>query len=226
MSEITVLVVEDHTIVREGIVSLIIKEDDISVIGEAEDGRQAVNQCREKKPDIIVMDLAMPHLNGIEATKIIKKECPKTKIIILSMYSEEEYIFKALDAGASGYLIKKNAAEDLIRALRAVNVGEAFFSPEISNTVMKSYQLMVKKYGMPDETSKKKKLSSRESEILQLIAEGYTSKKISEELHISRNTVQRHREKIMKKTNIHDVAGLTRYAIEKGIIPNDKSSLK
>lgn len=218
MSEITVLVVEDHTIVRQGIVNLINKEDDITIVGEADNGRQAIKLCREKKPTIIVMDLAMPHPNGIEATHIIKKECPKTKIIILSMYSEEEYIFKVIDAGASGYLTKKNAAEDLIKAIRAVHDGKAFFSPEVSKTVMNSYHLMVKKYGTFDEESEKKKLTSRELEVLQLIAEGYTSKKISEELHISTNTVQRHREKIMKKTEIHDVAGLTRYALEKRII--------
>ncbi|MCH7612531.1 MAG: response regulator transcription factor [Candidatus Marinimicrobia bacterium] len=218
MSEITVLVVEDHTIVRQGIVSLINKEDDITIVGEADDGRQAIKLCREKKPNIIVMDLAMPHLNGIETTQIVKKECPKTNIIILSMYSEEEYIFKAIDAGASGYLTKKNAAEDLIKAIRAVRDGKTFFSPEVSKTVMNSYHLMMKKYGTLDEVSEKKKLTSRELEVLQLIAEGYTSKKISEKLHISTNTVQRHREKIMRKTGIHNVAGLTRYALEKGII--------
>ena len=218
MSEITVLVVEDHTIVRQGIVSLINKEDDITIVGEADDGRQAIKLCREKKPNIIVMDLAMPHLNGIETTQIVKKECPKTNIIILSMYSEEEYIFKAIDAGASGYLTKKNAAEDLIKAIRAVHDGKAFFSSEVSKTVMNSYHLMMKKYGTLDEVSEKNKLTSRELEVLQLIAEGYTSKKISEKLHISTNTVQRHREKIMRKTGIHNVAGLTRYALEKGII--------
>ncbi|MCH7764171.1 MAG: response regulator transcription factor [Candidatus Marinimicrobia bacterium] len=218
MSEITVLVVEDHTIVRQGIVSLINKEDDITIVGEADDGRQAIKLCREKKPNIIVMDLAMPHLNGIETTQIVKKECPKTNIIILSMYSEEEYIFKAIDAGASGYLTKKNAAEDLIKAIRAVRDGKTFFSPEVSKTVMNSYHLMMKKYGTLDEVSEKNKLTSRELEVLQLIAEGYTSKKISEKLHISTNTVQRHREKIMRKTGIHNVAGLTRYALEKGII--------
>ncbi len=225
MKEITVLVVDDHTLVRQGIIALISKEDDITVVGEAKDGRQAIKLCREKKPEIVLMDLSMPHLNGMEATCIIKKVCPKTKIIILTMFSEEEYIFKVLDAGASGYLLKKNAAQDLIRAIQVVHDGKAFFSPEISKIVMDSYHLMVKKYGILDEILEKK-LTSRESEVLQLIAEGYTSKEISEELFISTNTVQRHREKIMKKTDIYDVAGLTRYALEKGIIHNNQSGFK
>lgn len=218
MSEITVLVVEDHTIVRQGIVSLINKEEDLTVVGEANDGRQAGEKCKEIEPDVVVMDLAMPRLNGIEATRIIKKECPDIKIIILSMYSEEEYIFRAMEAGACGYLLKKNAAEDLIRAIRAVHAGKGFFSPEVSKTVMDSYQLTANKFGTVSETGGKKKLTSRETEVLQLMSEGYTSKQISEELFISISTVQRHREKIMQKTEIHDLAGLTRYALDKGII--------
>ncbi|MEE8437639.1 MAG: response regulator transcription factor, partial [Candidatus Neomarinimicrobiota bacterium] len=205
----------------QGIVSLINKEDDLTVVGEANDGRQAIENCKKTEPNVVVMDLAMPRLNGIEATRIIKKECPEIKIIILSMYSEEEYIFRAMEAGASGYLLKKNAAEDLIRAIRAVHAGKGFFSPEVSKTVMDSYQLMINKFGMVSEAGDKKNLSSRETEVLQLMAEGFTSKQISEELFISTNTVQRHREKIMKKTGIHDLAGLTRYAIEKGIVHNN-----
>ncbi|MFQ6610549.1 MAG: response regulator [Fidelibacterota bacterium] len=218
MSKITVLVVEDHIIVRQGIVSLINREDDIVVVEAADDGRQAIKLCKEKRPDIVVMDLSMPHLNGIEATRIIKNECPESRIVTLSMYSEEEYILKALDAGISGYLIKKNAAEDLIKAIRAVHAGRTFFSVEVAETIENYNHFKAEKSGTFDEAPKKKKLTSRELEVLQLIAEGYTSKKISEELYISINTVQRHREKIMQKTGIHDVAGLTRYALKKGII--------
>jgi len=221
MSKITVLVAEDHTIVRQGIVSLLNKEDNIIVVGEARNGREAIKLCQDKRPDIVVMDMAMPNLNGIEATKIITKNCPGIKIIILSMYSEEEYILKAMKAGASGYLIKKSAADDLINALFAVNEGKIFFSSEVSKTFMESWHGLLDKIETIDSAANKNKLSSREVEVLQLLAEGYTSKKISNELFISPSTVQRHRENIMKKTNIHDVAGLTRYAMENGIIHNN-----
>jgi len=139
MNKITVLVVEDHTIVRQGIVSLINNEDDITVVGEACDGRQAIALCKEKNPSVVIMDLAMPRLNGLEAMRIINGEFPHIKIIILTMYSEKEYILKAVDAGVSGYLIKSNAAEDLIKAIRVVNDGKAFFSPVISRIVLDSY---------------------------------------------------------------------------------------
>jgi len=221
MSKIAVLVAEDHTIVRQGIVSLLNKEDNIIVVGEARNGREAIKLCQDKRPDIVVMDMAMPNLNGIEATKIITKNCPGIKIIILSMYSEEEYILKAMKAGASGYLIKKSAADDLINALFAVNEGKIFFSSEVSKTFMESWHGLLDKIETIDSAANKNKLSSREVEVLQLLAEGYTSKKISNELFISPSTVQRHRENIMKKTNIHDVAGLTRYAMENGIIHNN-----
>jgi len=140
--QVTVLVVEDHTIVREGIIKLINSENDIKVIGEADNQKHAIKLCIGKKPDIMVIDLAILYLIGMEAIQIIKRECPETRIIILSLYSEEEYIFKALDAGAAGYLLKKNAAGNLINAIRAVYDGEEFFSPGISKAVMNSYYFM------------------------------------------------------------------------------------
>lgn len=225
MSKITILVAEDHTIVRQGIVSLINQEEDLTVVAEAGDGRQAIKLFKEKNPDVVIMDLAMPELNGIEATRFMKKENPGSRIIALSMYSEEEYILKAMDAGVTGYLIKKNAAEDLIRAIRAVYEGKAFLSPEVSKTFMNFYHQMAEKLGTDIKETDKIKLTTRELEVLQLIAEGYTSKKISEKLFITPYTVQRHRERIMKKTDIHDVAGLTRYALEQGIIEQIKPEI-
>ena len=202
---------------------LLEEEPDIAVVGEAENGRVAVALSQKLKPDIVIMDISMPILNGIEATRIIKNSALSTKVIILSMYLDQEYVYNALDAGATGFLVKKTAAEDLLRAVREVNNGRAFFSPEVSKSVVDAYRDASKAAGMEPTSTSSKVLTSREREILQLIAEGYTSKEIAKQLYISLKTVETHRQNIMQKLDIHNIAGLTRYAIEKGLVRAEHS---
>jgi len=194
---------------------------DIIVVGEAENGREAVSLCQKLQPDIVLMDIAMPTLNGVEATRIILKDLPDTKVIILSMYPDEEYVFESLDAGASGFLVKQTASDDLLKAIREVNSGQAFFSPSISKMVLKAYRKTSKATEIIEPPAQWISLTSREREVLQLIAEGYTSKEIAEQLFISIGTVRKHRNNIGQKLDIHNIVGLTRYAIEKGITPKD-----
>jgi DNA-binding NarL/FixJ family response regulator len=211
---VRVLLVDDHTIVRQGL-RRILEEKGIEVVGEAEDGRKGLEMARELEPDIVVMDISMPKLGGIEATRRIRKEVPGAKVIILTIHFDENYIFKTLDAGANAYLVKETASEDLFDAIEAVMSGESYFSPRIPPKVIKSYRKMVKSGKKVDEFSR---LTNREREILQLIAEGYTSKQIGEMLFISDKTVENHRANIMGKLDIHDTAGLVRYAIRIGLV--------
>lgn len=211
---VRVLLVDDHTIVRQGL-RRILEEKEIEVVGEAEDGRKGLEMARELEPDVVVMDISMPKLGGIEATRRIRKEVPKAKVIILTIHFDENYIFKTLDAGANAYLVKETASEDLFDAIEAVMLGESYFSPRIPPNVIKSYKKMVKSGKKADEFSR---LTNREREILQLIAEGYTSKQIGEMLFISDKTVENHRANIMGKLDIHDTAGLVRYAIRIGLV--------
>jgi len=222
MSEITVLVADDHTAVRESFKLLLESDKDIKVVGEAKNGKEAIALTKKLQPRVVLMDIGMHTLNGIEATRIIKKDIPNSKVVILSMYTDEEYVYEALDAGASGYLVKESASEDILKAMHAVSEGKAFFSPIISKTILDGYR----KYS-PDANSdqlpyRKNILSQREREVLQLLAEGNTSKDIAEMLYISIKTVSNHRQSIRRKLNIHDIAGLTRYALNKGIIQNDQ----
>ena len=222
MGKISVLIAEDHTIVREGLRMLLEATPDIAVVGEAENGRAAISLCKELEPDIVVMDITMPFLNGIEATRTIAKSLSGTRVIILSMYPDEEYVFEALNAGASGFLVKQTASDDLLKAVREVNDGRAFFSPSVSRTILDAYREASKAdAGTEPAPTDLKLLTPREREILQLIAEGYTSKEIASQLFISMKTVGSHRQNIMQKLDIHDIAGLTRYAIEKGLIRVD-----
>jgi len=214
MDKIRVLLVEDHTIVRQGLRRLL-EERGVEVVGEAEDGRKGFEMARELKPDVVVMDISMPRLGGIEATRRISKEAPGIKVIILTIHFDESYIFKALDAGAVAYLVKETASEDLHEAIETVLKGETYFSPKIPPKVIKSYKKMVKLGKKVDEFSR---LTNREREILQLIAEGYTSKQIGEMLYISDKTVENHRANIMSKLDIHDTAGLVRYAVKIGLV--------
>jgi DNA-binding NarL/FixJ family response regulator len=215
MKKIRVLIADDHTIVRKGLCSLLRGENDIAVIGEARDGREVIRKVGELSPDVLVLDINMPLLNGIEATRNIKKIHPSMGIIILTMYSDEGYVHEALLAGASGFLIKNTIPQDLCSAIRAVSRGESFLSPSISKTVIERYT----KLGPSDKGElQKKDLTSREREILQLIAEGYTNQEISELLFISSKTVEVHKQNIQKKLNVFGTAGLTKYAIKKGII--------
>jgi len=219
MDKTRVLLVEDHTIVRKGLRSLLDKETGIKVVEEAEDGREAILKAEELYPDVVVMDIAMPGLNGLEATRQIKKRFPDIKIIILTMHANEEYILQSLKAGASGYLVKKAAPVELISAINAVHKGNSFLSPSISRTVIDEYIRRSKEISEGEEGFEQ--LTVREREVLQLIAEGRKTREIAELLYISIKTVETHRAHIMNKLDIHSTAELTRYAIRKGIISSD-----
>ena len=219
MDKTRVLLAEDHTIVRKGLRSLLDKETGIEVVGEAEDGREAIVKAEELHPDVVVMDIAMPGLNGLEATRQIKKRFPDMKILILTMHANEEYILQSLKAGASGYLVKKAAPAELISAINAVHKGNSFLSPSISRTVIDEYIRRSKEISEGEEGFEQ--LTVREREVLQLIAEGRKTREIAELLYISIKTVETHRAHIMNKLDIHSTAELTRYAIRKGIISSD-----
>ena len=216
MDKTRVLLAEDHTIVRKGLRSLLDKETGIKVVGEAEDGREAIVKAEELHPDVVVMDIAMPGLNGLEATRQIKKRFSDMKIIILTMHTNEEYVLQTLKAGASGYLVKKAAPAELISAINAVHKGNSFLSPSISRTVIDEYIRRSKEISEGEEGFEQ--LTVREREVLQLIAEGRKTREIAELLYISIKTVETHRAHIMDKLDIHSTAELTRYAIRKGII--------
>ena len=213
---ITVLLAEDHTVVREGLRILLEAEGDIQIIGQAETGRQAVALAHKLHPDVIVMDIAMPLLNGLEATRQIRKTDPGAKVLILSAHSDDAYLEQATDLGASGYLLKQTSAHFLAQALRQIHQGGVFFSPSIAR------RIHTRPTPSPDPDpqagSAAATLSSREVEVLQLIAEGRANKQAAAELGISVKTVEKHRQRLMEKLNIHDTAGLTRYAIASGII--------
>lgn len=217
MNKIKVLLADDHTVVRQGINSLLKAEADIEVVGEAENGRQAVQMAKTLLPDIVIMDIAMPQLNGLEATRQIIKEGIPTKVLVLSSYSDDEYVHQLTEAGAAGYLIKQTAANDLIKAIREAYRGNAFFSPSISKRLLDYYREAYMKGGKPIKKHGEQ-LTSRELEVLQLVAEGKVNKQIAADLCISIKTVEKHRQQVMNKLHIHDVAGLTRYAISRGII--------
>src|SRR5215475_11053326 len=215
MKKISVLLVDDHTVVRQGLRALLHSEEDMEVVGEAENGRQAVTLARKTPIDVVVMDVAMPLLNGLEATRQILKISPDPKVLVLTSYGDDEYVKQMMQAGASGYLIKQTAANDLLKAIREVQRGNAFFSPAIAKRLRDQCR-EVFSTGHP--AKKTTELTSREAEVLQLIAEGFSNKQIAAELSISIKTVEKHRQQVMNKLNIHDVAGLTRYAISKGLI--------
>lgn len=217
MEKIRVLLADDHTVVRQGLRALLALEEDIEIVGEAENGRQAVILARELSPHVIVMDIAMPVLNGLEATRQITRNAPSSKVIILSSYSEDEYILQTTESGAAGYLVKQTATNDLLKAIREVHAGNAFFSPDVAKRLRDQCRDVLR----PGDQSRKRSdcyLTSREAEVLQLIAEGRANKQIAAELCISIKTVEKHRQQVMNKLGIHDVAGLTRHAIAKGII--------
>ena len=216
MKRITVLLAEDHEIVREGLRTLLEAEGDIAVVGEAETGRQAVALARRLRPAVVVMDIAMPLLNGLEATRQILKAVPATRVLILSAHSDDAYIEQVIATGAAGYLIKQTSARVLSRAIRECHAGRMFFSPAIAKRLEQRDQKS------PNHTGQLKRqiarLTSREAEVLQRIAEGGANKQIAAALGISIKTVEKHRDHLMHKLNIHDTAGLTRYAISAGII--------
>lgn len=216
MRKIKVMLADDHTVLRQGLRSLLTAEPDIEIVGEAENGRQTVQMAKKCDPEVLIMDIAMPHLNGIEATRQIMKESPGVKILVLSSHSDDEYVHQLTKAGAVGYLLKQTAAHDLITAIRETALGNAYFSPTISKRLADRYRQSFLAGKSPQ--SEGSQLTSREMEVLQLVAEGYVNKEIAAELSISIKTVEKHRQQVMDKLNIHDVAGLTRFAIARGIV--------
>jgi two-component system response regulator NreC len=211
---IRIVLADDHTVLREGIRSLLDDQPDMQVVGEAEDGRGAVQLAAEMKPDVVLMDIAMPLLNGLEATRQIKRDLPQIHVLVLTMHDNEEYIRQVLTAGASGYVLKRAAASELVAAIRAVHRGEAVLSPAITRLVLEDY--LRSDGSKPDLPAGE--LTPREREILQLIAEGYTSREIAEMLSLSVKTVQAHRTSLMQKLDLHDRGDLIKYAIQKKII--------
>jgi DNA-binding NarL/FixJ family response regulator len=216
MKRITVLLAEDHTVVREGFRKLLETEQDLEVIGEAQTGRQAVELAKKLRPAVVVMDIAMPLLNGLEATRQILKAVSGTKVLILSAHSDDAYVEHATELGAVGFLLKQTSSHDLSKAIREVQKGNTFFSPSVASRFHKRDPKSPNGKGPLKKNAVR--LSSREMEVIQLIAEGQPNKQIASELGISIKTVEKHRDHLMKKLNIHDTAGLTRYAISNGII--------
>jgi DNA-binding NarL/FixJ family response regulator len=218
MKRITVLLAEDHMIVREGFRKMLSLENDLEIVGEAQDGRAAVALVKKLRPEVILMDIAMPLLNGLEATRQILKILPATKILILSAHSDDAYVKNATDSGAMGFLLKQTSAHEVCQAIREVQKGGTFFSASVAKQVNR---LNSRPIGRAGQSNKKSvQLTSREMEVLQLIAEGKANKETAAALGIGMKAVEKHREHLMQKLDIHDTAGLTRYAISAGIIEN------
>src|SRR5256886_2357840 len=215
-NKIKVLLADDHAVVREGLRALLDATPDIKVVGEADNGRLAVQLAQRLQPDVVVMDVVMPQLNGVEATRQILRDTPNAKVLVLSSYSEDDKVAQLIEHGATGYLVKQAATNDLVKAIREARKGNAFFSPSISKRLLDQCR---ESYSKGKVVKKKSDhLTSRETEVLQLIAEGYANKQIADVLSISIKTVEKHRQQLMDKLNIHEVAGLTRHAIAKGMI--------
>jgi DNA-binding NarL/FixJ family response regulator len=212
---IRVLLADDHNIVREGLKSLLEKDPYIEVIAMADNGRKTVQLAGELKPDVAVIDIAMPEMNGIEATRRISRDVPEVKVLVLSMHSARRFVTEALSAGAKGYMLKDCAAEELVRAIHTVAGNETYLSPKVAGLIVKDYL----KHAPDSVQSAEHCLTNREREILQLIAEGESTKEIAFELRVSIKTVESHRQQIMKKLNLHSVAELTRHAIREGLTP-------
>jgi two-component system response regulator NreC len=216
VKKITVLLADDHRILREGVKSLLEKAPDIEVVGEAIDGGEAVAKAQSLSPDVVLMDISMPGMNGLEATKQIKALKPNTRVLILSMHESNQYISQFLRSGASGYVLKDTAASDLVGAIRAVSQGDAFLYPSIARKLLEEYLLKVQS---GEESESYDGLTGREREILKMIAEGKSNKEIADALSLSIRTVQAHRANLMAKLHMHDRTELVRYAIRKGLIP-------
>lgn len=207
---LSILLADDHAVVRNGFRHILTAEWDMEVVGEAANGREAVDMAEQLKPDVVVMDVTMPELNGIEASRRISKTCPRTRILALSMHKDAVYVREILRAGAHGYLLKDSSQNDFLSAVRAVAVGKGWLSPEVSDAVLEDYRKHV--------TNPIDLLSSREREVLQLIAESKTNKEIANALHLSVYTVEAHRSRIMEKLNLHSIGELVRFAMRNGLI--------
>jgi DNA-binding NarL/FixJ family response regulator len=215
MNPIRVLLADDHKLMRAGLRLVVDQQPDLSVVGEADDGRQAVEMAKSLKPDVVVMDIGMPNLNGIEAARQIRAIRPDAAVVMLSMHSDEGYVLRALGAGARAYLLKDSATTDLVQAIHAVVEGKSFFSPAVSKVLLQDYMRKLQRSGAEDSYDL---LSPREREVLQLVAEGKSNKEIAILLNLSVYTVETHRAKIMQKLNLKGVPELILYAVRKGII--------
>jgi RNA polymerase sigma factor (sigma-70 family) len=215
-----VLLVEDHAIVRQGIRALLDEEPDIAIVGEAADGNQALALAQSLRPEIVLMDLNLPGLSGIEATRQVLQLLPDVRVLVLSMYDSEEYVFRALRAGASGYVLKQSTSTELVMALRAVAAGSTFLSPGISQILISDFMRRADAQTTTDDALSI--LTPREREVLELIARGLTNRQIAERLHISIKTVETHRGNMMQKLDVHDRAELIKFAIDSGVISIDE----
>jgi two-component system response regulator NreC len=215
MNKIRILLADDHTVMRAGLRLLLERQPDMVVVAEAEDGRQTVELADAHTPEVVVLDIAMPNLNGIEAARQIVSKHPKASVVILSMHSDESYVLRALKAGARAYLLKDSAESDLIRAIRAVRDGKSFFSPAVSKLLLEDYVRQIQERGEEDTYEL---LTTREREILQLLAEGKSNKDVANLLNLSLYTVETHRAHILQKLGLHTVPDLILYAVRKGII--------
>jgi len=215
MSQIRILLADDHSVMRTGLRLVLERQPDFEVVAEASDGRQAVALAQQHLPEVVVMDIGMPNLNGIEASRQLTAALPQTSIVILSMHSDESYVLRALKAGARGYLLKESAEPDLIAAVRAVHAGKAFFSPAVSRMLVEDYVRRLQDREIEDSFEL---LTNREREILQLIAEGKSNKEMAAMLNLSLYTVETHRGNLMEKLNLHTVPELIMYAVRKGVI--------
>ncbi len=213
MPKARVLLVEDHVVVRQGLKALFTGEGDIEVVGEADDGREALRRVSELQPDVVLMDISMPGFNGIEATRQIRQDHPDVKVVILSMHSNEEYVFQVLRAGASGYVLKQSDSSEVLTAIRAALAGGSFLSPPISRAVIDDYVRRAEARGRGRTLDL---LTSREREVLQLLAEGLSNQEIADQLNISVKTVETHRGNMMKKLGVDSKIELVKYALRKG----------
>ncbi|MGA2667472.1 MAG: response regulator transcription factor [Ignavibacteria bacterium] len=217
MKNIKILIADDHEVVRDGLKNILLTLGNISVVGEVANGEDAVNQYNTLKPDLVIMDISMPGMNGIEATRIIKENDPEAKILVLTMHDNQEYLNQIIRSGAKGFVLKNTDKDELLQAVKTVAAGENFFSKDISKLIIDNY-IRSAKDTEKSETYKEVPLTKREIEILKFIAEGHSNQEIANKLFISYNTVDTHRKNIMHKLSIKNTAGLVRYAIEKGLI--------
>lgn len=217
LMETKVLLADDHTILREGLRMVLDAQPQITVVGEASDGREAVEMAETLRPDVVVMDIAMPNLNGLDATRQIKKRWPEIRVVILTMHENQQYLMQIVKAGATGAVLKRSAGTELLTAIKAAARGQSYFSPSIASMMLEDYRLRLRDEGIDDPEV----LTEREREVLQLVAEGLTNQEIADALFVSIKTVQTHRSHIMEKLGVHDRTELVKYAIRTGMVTLD-----